>query len=65
MKVRVYDRYRFGFPVEGEVIRLSKRRDHGEGVEVKLTTTNNSHFPVGSKIWVHRHQVRAIVERPE
>ena len=63
MKVKVYDRYRFAVPVFGFIAKVGSRTDGGEGVEVQLTTTNNPHYPVGSTIWVHRRQCKAVLSR--
>jgi len=60
LKVRVYDKFRFAIPVKGIIVGLGSRTDRGEGLEIKLTTTNNPHYPVGSNIWVHRQQVKVI-----
>jgi hypothetical protein len=59
MRVKVYDRYRFAIPVIGEMI---KRNTFNNGVQIKLETSNNPHYPVGSIIWVHPAQCRAIVK---
>jgi len=61
MKVKIYDRYRFAIPVQGHIVNKDSRTDSGEGVEVRLITTNNPQYPVGSTIWVHRAQCRAVV----
>lgn len=59
MKVKVYDKYRFAIPVIGRIIKKSASSD---SVEVRLETTNNGKFPVGSTIWVHAGQCRAILK---
>lgn len=60
MKVNVYDRYRFASkPVQGVIIKKSKTNS---GVEVKLLTTNNPRYPVGSTVWVSKQQCRAVLE---
>lgn len=58
MKVKVFDRYRFAIPVYGIVVATSKTND---GIQVKLTTTNSSRYPIGSTIWVHKAQCRAAL----
>ena len=63
MKVKVYDRFRFAIPVFGEVVKIGTRTDGGEGVKVRLTTSNNFKYPIGSTIWVHRRQCRAVLSK--
>lgn len=55
-KVIVYDRFRFAIPVRGIVVGMSTSND---GVQIKLTETNNPNYPVGcDTVWVSRRQLR-------
>jgi len=54
-EVVVYDRYRFAVAVLGYIKKFSERTN---GVQVKLTSTNNNRFPIDSTIWVDIHQIR-------
>ena len=56
-KVIVYDRYRFAIPLKAIVVALSTAND---GVQVQLTESNNSQYPVGcDSVWVSRRQLRS------
>lgn len=60
MLVKVYDRYRFAIPVYGHIVKQSSIND---GIEVKLITTNSpTKYPVGSTIWVHKAQCKAVLK---
>jgi len=55
--VLVYDRYRFSIPLRAVITELSKTND---GVEVKLSQSNNQQWPINSRTWVSRRQLRKI-----
>lgn len=52
-KVTVFDRYRFAIPLKATVAELSTYND---GVMVVLDQSNNTAYPVGCSIWIHRQQ---------
>jgi len=54
-KVVIYDRFRFAIPLLGHIVDFSEKTD---SVEVKLLASNNTAYPVGSKVWVFKNQVK-------
>jgi len=52
--VIVLDRYRFAIPLKGHVSMFSASND---GVEVRLSESNNPQYPISALIWVHRGQL--------
>ena len=60
-RVRVYDRYRFAVPVEGEVTQTAAKF-RNDGVEVKLFKEAGLHEgKPWSYVWVHERQVEKVL----
>jgi len=51
--VTIFDRFRFAIPLIGRITDFNEN-----SVEVQLLTTNNPQYPVGSKTWVFKNQVK-------
>ena len=58
MEVMLYDHFRFAIPLKGYISLFSETNN---GVEVRLSESNAQKYPVGSTVWVDRHQLKPIM----